>query len=215
MWKEKENTALDSILSIRFLPNLLMSLMGLFIYLIFPVFGVDFSIGKVPWEVAIILFLYTIFQIFYFITFTLERIIISKKLNRGLFWIIKEYTIVIFWILLSFTSNYWILYNIDSSSFIGHMGEGFFEEFFNCFYFSVVTFTTVGYGDIQPLGYIRLFSLLEIFTGFIMIVYIISNLSSVSQSLVKKIALVYMMKLMKQQKILKKNKNTNPFWRLF
>jgi Ion channel/Pentapeptide repeats (8 copies) len=35
----------------------------------------------------------------------------------------------------------------------------------DCIYFSVITFTTVGYGDVMPLGWARLVSMLEAFTG--------------------------------------------------
>jgi voltage-gated potassium channel Kch len=35
----------------------------------------------------------------------------------------------------------------------------------NSFYFSVVTFTTLGYGDITPVGISRLIAAVEAFTG--------------------------------------------------
>jgi hypothetical protein len=37
--------------------------------------------------------------------------------------------------------------------------------FFSCLYYSVVTFTTLGYGDITPLGLSRLIAAVEAFTG--------------------------------------------------
>ncbi len=39
------------------------------------------------------------------------------------------------------------------------------KNFINCIYFSIVTFTTLGYGDISPLGATRLLASLEAFTG--------------------------------------------------
>ncbi|MCV6639641.1 pentapeptide repeat-containing protein [Candidatus Albibeggiatoa sp. nov. NOAA] len=42
------------------------------------------------------------------------------------------------------------------------------QNFANCFYFSVVTFTTLGYGDIAPVGLSRLFAALEAFSGTFM-----------------------------------------------
>lgn len=44
-------------------------------------------------------------------------------------------------------------------------GEGFWHDLFTCLYYSVVTFTTLGYGDIVPLGWSRFFAALEAFTG--------------------------------------------------
>jgi len=35
----------------------------------------------------------------------------------------------------------------------------------NSFYFSVVTFTTLGYGDITPIGFSRLIAAIEAFCG--------------------------------------------------
>lgn len=37
--------------------------------------------------------------------------------------------------------------------------------FFECLYYSVVTFTTLGYGDFIPVGYSRIVAALEAFTG--------------------------------------------------
>jgi hypothetical protein len=37
--------------------------------------------------------------------------------------------------------------------------------FFECLYYSVVTFTTLGYGDFIPVGFSRLEAALEAFTG--------------------------------------------------
>jgi len=40
-----------------------------------------------------------------------------------------------------------------------------------CSYFSLITFTTVGYGDIHPTGYLRYLSGLESLTGFVLITW--------------------------------------------
>lgn len=40
-----------------------------------------------------------------------------------------------------------------------------FSLFFNCLYYSVVTFTTLGYGDFTPIGYSRAVAAFEAFTG--------------------------------------------------
>lgn len=43
------------------------------------------------------------------------------------------------------------------------------HEYFMALYFSVVTFTTLGYGDIAPLGFSRIFAASEAFSGAFMI----------------------------------------------
>lgn len=54
---------------------------------------------------------------------------------------------------------------------------GFFDNlsaFLSACYFSIVTFTTLGYGDIAPLGLARLFAVVEAFSGsFIMALYVV------------------------------------------
>ncbi len=53
----------------------------------------------------------------------------------------------------------------------------FSPNFFQAFYFSVVTFTTVGYGDIVPVGLSKLIAIIEAFTGIFIIPLFIVGLS--------------------------------------
>jgi voltage-gated potassium channel Kch len=47
-------------------------------------------------------------------------------------------------------------------------------EFFNSLYFSVVTFTTLGYGDISPVGVARFIAACEAFLGsFTMALFVV------------------------------------------
>lgn len=44
-------------------------------------------------------------------------------------------------------------------------------DFFECVYLSAVTFSTVGFGDIAPVGPIRFLSATEALTGFVLITW--------------------------------------------
>jgi len=59
----------------------------------------------------------------------------------------------------------------------GHLFKGgipYRPDFFDAFYFSVITFTTVGYGDFTPLGLNKAVAAIEAFTGlFIMSLFVI------------------------------------------
>lgn len=79
--------------------------------------------------------------------------------------------VVLFSLLLIFFSS--LFYYIFGLRFAGEyqvfsLHNGFEENvifFFECLYYSVVTFTTLGYGDFIPVGFSRLVAALEAFTG--------------------------------------------------
>ena len=55
--------------------------------------------------------------------------------------------------------------------------EGNFDGSLNdCFYFSITTYTTVGYGDIEPLGDVRFLAGLESLLGLVLITWTASFL---------------------------------------
>ncbi len=55
-------------------------------------------------------------------------------------------------------------------------------SFRDCLYFSVVTFTSLGYGDISPVHYGRLLACLEVVTGLSFMGLVVAKLSSSRQS---------------------------------
>lgn len=60
-----------------------------------------------------------------------------------------------------------IHYNLNIISYLPR--KLMYMDFIDCFYFSLVTFTTVGYGDIFPIGYSVLFSCVEMLLGVTMV----------------------------------------------
>lgn len=60
-----------------------------------------------------------------------------------------------------------IHYNLNIISYLPR--KLIYMDFIDCFYFSLVTFTTVGYGDIFPIGYSILFSCVEMLLGVTMV----------------------------------------------
>ncbi|MAL97046.1 potassium channel family protein [Hydrocarboniclastica marina] len=53
----------------------------------------------------------------------------------------------------------------------GRLAGNFSGSFIDCVYFSFTTFTTLGYGDIQPLGALRYLTGIEALTGLVLITW--------------------------------------------
>lgn len=67
-------------------------------------------------------------------------------------------------------------YFIISHDKMGALEGNFDGSLQDCFYFSITTYTTVGYGDIAPLGDVRFLAGLESLTGLVLITWTASFL---------------------------------------
>jgi hypothetical protein len=81
-------------------------------------------------------------------------------------------------LLLLFAGCYWAL---------GRYGQGLVlsnkaVSFGNCLYFSVITFSSLGYGDVLPGGFSKIIASIEVFVGLAFLGIFISKLSSAKQS---------------------------------
>ena len=57
------------------------------------------------------------------------------------------------------------------------------RDFFDCLYFSVVTFTSLGYGDIAPTGNARITAGLEVFSGLFLVAILVGKIASERQTI--------------------------------
>jgi hypothetical protein len=65
-----------------------------------------------------------------------------------------------------YATAYWLIVGIAG---LGQLRGDFHGEFADYLYFSTVTYTTLGYGDILPLGPVRLIAAIEAMIGIFMI----------------------------------------------
>jgi hypothetical protein len=72
-----------------------------------------------------------------------------------------------------FALAYYFIISVDE---MGALEGNFDGSLYDCFYFSISTYTTVGYGDISPLGDIRFLAGLEALTGLVLITWTASFL---------------------------------------
>ncbi len=78
-------------------------------------------------------------------------------------------------LVLAFAAMYQKLGIIDNTT----EGSPTIHVFSTCIYYSVVTFTTLGYGDFYPVGIGRILAAMESFTGYIILGVLASTAASV------------------------------------
>jgi len=67
-----------------------------------------------------------------------------------------------------FASAYYFMHKADGW---GTLAGNFSGQFIDCVYFSFTTFTTLGYGDIEPLGALRYLTGIEALAGLVLITW--------------------------------------------
>ena len=96
--------------------------------------------------------------------------------------------ILIIWVLTSiiFALIYhlFVLLNISSFNYSQTTITGDFKGFLNLVYFSFITFTSTGFGDIVPIGIAKGLAIVEIFLGLLIFGTIVYKLVSVKQDMI-------------------------------
>ena len=152
------------------------------------IFFLDYSERVGPLANEITLFLLTIGKSAYFIFLTFRRI--RNTLETEFFY--HEFLSFIVYhvllIILSFAVDFYCLYQIDSTAFLGiQQRQTILDEFVTFAYFSVASFTTVGFGDILPRSTsAQIFVSAEVMLAFFFNILIIANVIQIRESMSKK-----------------------------
>jgi hypothetical protein len=109
---------------------------------------------------------------------------VSKLMNvcHSLNDMILTFSLLILITLFSFATDYTCLFQLNSESFDGlvHFSSLYMYNLYQFFYFSVTTFSTVGFGDISPVSDVAKFIvMLEIFLSFLIIVFSLANIKKI------------------------------------
>ncbi|MBE0440076.1 MAG: two pore domain potassium channel family protein [Gammaproteobacteria bacterium] len=92
------------------------------------------------------------------------NIIPRYRVLFGVFVILIAHVIEI-WL---FATGYYLMINLHD---LGILSGNFNQSLLDCVYFSFVSYTTVGFGDIEPSGHLRFLSGLEALTGLVLITW--------------------------------------------
>ncbi len=124
-----------------------------------------------------ILVIFSISKVYFLISKTLKKLKELIKNNHSFNHLLLLLSIIISIIIISFSIDYLCISEIYSNAFAGlNYNQPMVYHFFDLLYFSIVTFTTVGYGDIVPIAKTaKVLTILEMIAAFVTIVFIISN----------------------------------------
>ena len=96
--------------------------------------------------------------------------------------VLTLFAVLIILITLSFSADYLALYGLNSENFKSatSINGSFLLEFFEFTYFSLITFSSVGFGDIVPLTISgKLLVIMEVLLSFLVLVFGIANINRI------------------------------------
>jgi len=127
---------------------------------------------------------FSIFYLSYYLMFVFEKVMEFSKGEKDYFHMILEVVSIIVCIIVFFGMAYQYIYSFDKNSFSGFIGDSFSTKLISFQYFSFISFTTIGYGDILPVSNLaRIFAIIEGIFYFILIIFIVSSIGILRDSL--------------------------------
>ena len=96
--------------------------------------------------------------------------------------VLTLFAVLIILIVLSFSADYQALYILSSENFKSttSLNRSFIPQFFEFIYFSLITFSSVGFGDVVPLTISgKLLVMMEVFLSFLVLVFGIANINRI------------------------------------
>lgn len=137
---------------------------------------VDHTLRWIPILVVFLALSKVIFFTVYSFT-QINKLITHRHSASSLVWI---FGLTIFIMIFSFASDYACLAGFDKSAFIFGSEPSFWRLLFEAFYFSMVTFASIGYGDIVPVTMLaKILVMIEIGQSFLLIVFGLSNINNI------------------------------------
>lgn len=166
-------------------PALLLVVIVVLVY----VYLMQFVDHKQSWIPYFVIFL-ALVKTTYFTFFTFSQVNKSIKQCHSFGQLLWVFGLVVLLIIFSYAADYACLVAANTSSFWGIKPLSSFnyvEYLFETFYFSVVTFAAIGYGDIVPVTIpAKILVMMEIGQSFVMIVFGLSNINNIRTAIKSK-----------------------------
>jgi len=113
---------------------------------------------------------------------TLKRLSKLIKICHSLGRLLWVFGLIIMISIFSFATDYACLFQFSHTTFEGvpDYSNSYMYNLYHFFYFSVITFSTLGYGDIIPTSdAARFVVMLEIFLSFFLVVFALANIKKI------------------------------------
>ena len=139
---------------------------------------VDHALNWVPYLIV----LFALIKTIYFTFFTFRQVNKSIKQCHSFRQLLWVFGLLVLLIIFSYAADFNCMAATNPASFQGletAQSLGHLNALFEFFYFSVVTFAAIGYGDIVPLtSPAKILVIMEIGQSFILIVFGLSNINN-------------------------------------
>jgi len=148
---------------------------GIIDVLLIPSFG---DVGLSQYSIL----LFALIKIYFLVRFSFDQLVKIIGNSHLLSHILVLFGLLISLIIFSFSIDFWSVHNLDSSSFKTDLSpeSSTIEIFFEYLYFSTITFSSVGYGDIVPMDFFsRTLVMLEVALRFFVLVFGIANINRI------------------------------------
>ncbi|MBU3026081.1 ion channel [Zobellia galactanivorans] len=135
----------------------------------------------VEWTIWIV-FLLTLIKIFFIVRLSFNQLVKIIGQSHMLSHILVLFALLIGLIIFSFASDYATLHLIDSANFKNSIeaSSSIIIVFFEYLYLSIITFSSVGYGDVVPVSIVaKATVILEVALRFFVLVFGIANINNI------------------------------------